>query len=73
VSKAKLSVAWQFPVLRDSKYSQGSTNPEEGDAREDETEVHHVSFSEATGTNEFQGASSAIRSYSEVVSGKKGK
>jgi hypothetical protein len=60
-------------VLRDCKYSQGSNNPEEADAREDEKEVRQVSFSEATGTNESQGTSSAIRSYSEVVSGKKGK
>jgi hypothetical protein len=60
-------------VLKDSKYSQGSNNPEETDAREDETEVRRVSFSEVPGANEFRGASSAIRSYSDVVRGKKGK
>ena len=59
-------------MLKDSKYSQGSTNPEVTDAHEDETEVRRVSFSEAPVANESQGASSAIRSYSEVVSGKKG-
>ena len=63
-------------MLRVSKYSQGSNNPETSDAPEDESEVRTVSFSDETGTtvaNVLQGASSAIRSYSDVVRGKQGK
>ena len=55
-------------VLKDSKSRQGSNNPETSDI-----EVQRVSFSEVPVANESQGASSAIRSYSEVVSGKNGK
>ena len=60
-------------LLKDSKYRQGSTNPEATDVLEVESEVRRVSFSKATAANEIRGASSAIRSYSEVVSGKKRK
>jgi hypothetical protein len=63
-------------VLRDSKYSQGSNNPETSDVHEDETEVRMVSFSDETGTtvaNKSQEASTSTRSYSDVVRGKKGK
>jgi hypothetical protein len=60
-------------VLKDSKYSHDSTNPETNNGPEVDSEVGRVSFSEATGTNESRSASTAIRSYSEVVSGKKRK
>ena len=60
-------------MLRDSKSSHDSTNPEATDVLEVESEVRRVSFSETTGANESQGALSAIRSYSEVVGGKQGK